>query len=115
MQNLKNAITTKQTWGPNWSITGGGGIKASPAVALHRQINTRLACYSTGHSLELIKQRNTLSGISFIAPIIIQYSHTALQALTRHFYEDFTILSGMFSLLFSCIFSTNNNHANQLI
>jgi hypothetical protein len=38
MQNLKNAIRTKQTGGPNWSITGGGGIKASPVVALHRQI-----------------------------------------------------------------------------
>ena len=28
----------KTNIGPNWSITGGGGIKASPAVALHRQI-----------------------------------------------------------------------------
>jgi len=38
MQNLKNAIRTKQALGSNWSITGGGGIKASTAVALHRQI-----------------------------------------------------------------------------
>jgi len=35
---LKNAIRTKQTWDPNWSITCGSRIKASPAVALHRQI-----------------------------------------------------------------------------
>jgi len=38
MQNLKNAIRTKQACGSNWSKAGGGGIKASTAVALNSQI-----------------------------------------------------------------------------
>jgi hypothetical protein len=38
MQKMKNAIRIKQTWCPNQSITGGGWIKASLAVALHRQV-----------------------------------------------------------------------------